>query len=53
VFWYKAKMRTGFRVGSPQFWNLHKNSYNPNHEKTNSGDPNKAKKKTAIKVIKK
>jgi hypothetical protein len=53
VFWYKAKMRTGFRVGSPQFWTAHKNHYNPKHELTNQGDPNKAKKKTAINVVKK
>ena len=54
VFWYKAKLRTNFRVGSPIYWNFHKKNYNPNHEITNNGDPNKAGKKCgAIQVVKK
>lgn len=54
VFWYKAKLRTNFRVGSPMYWNFHKKNYNPNHEITNNGDPNKAGKKCgAIQVVKK
>ena len=53
VFWYKAKVRSGFRVGSPQFWQCHKKRYNPNHDKTNQGDPNKMKKKTVLSVEKK
>lgn len=53
VFWYKAKVRTGFRVGSAQFWHHHNKNYNPKHDKTNQGDINKIKKKTAISVVKK
>jgi hypothetical protein len=53
VFWYKAKVRSGFRVGSPQFWQCHKKNFNPKHEHTNQGDPNKIKKKTSITVSKK
>jgi hypothetical protein len=54
VFWYKAKLHSNFRVGSPIYWNFHKKNYNPSHEITNSGDPNKAGKKSGpIQVVKK
>lgn len=39
LFWYKAKMRKNFRVGSPAMWNLHKNKYN----KTGPPGPSKPK----------
>lgn len=29
VFYYKAPIRKGFRVGSHAFWNHHRNNYNP------------------------
>ena len=29
VFWYKAKIRKNFRVGSPAMWAQHKKNYNP------------------------
>lgn len=32
VFWYKAKVRDNFRMGSPMFWRFHGNNYNPEHE---------------------
>jgi hypothetical protein len=53
VFWYKARVRSNFRVGSPIYWNFHKKNYNPNHESTNSADPNKVTKKCGpIQVVK-
>ena len=54
VFWYKAKLRGNFRVGSPIYWNFHKKNYNPNHDVTNTSDPNKVTKKGgSIQVVKK
>lgn len=57
VFWYKAKMRKNFRVGSPAMWNVHKKNYVP---KTYKGpmtqDPNTVKKhkySTELNVVKK
>ena len=51
VFWYKAKIRQNFRIGSPALWNYHKKNYNPNHEREKqSGAPPK---KTAMKITKK
>lgn len=32
VFWYKAKVREGFRMGSPLFWHYHSKHYNPNYD---------------------
>lgn len=52
VFWYKAKVRTGFRCGSPQFWNFHKKNFNPKYHDQDSSDPSKAPKKSAITVVK-
>lgn len=31
VFWYKAKMRDNFRVGSEHFWRFHNERYNPSY----------------------
>jgi len=51
VFWYKAKIRQNFRIGSPALWNYHKKNYNPNHDKEKqSGAPPK---KTSMKITKK
>jgi len=52
VFWYKAKIRQNFRIGSPALWNYHKKNYNPNHdkEKQSSAAPPK---KSSMKITKK
>jgi len=39
VFWYKAKMRTNFRVGHPNIWKLHNKVYDPNHDDKDSNEP--------------
>ena len=52
VFWYKAKMRQKFRIGSPAIWDYHRKHYNPKHYEKTKGDPNKIKKKTVMKVTK-
>jgi hypothetical protein len=31
VYWYKAQMRTDFKVGAREFWEYHKQSYNPSY----------------------
>jgi hypothetical protein len=54
VFWYKASLRKNFRIGSPELWNYHKKHYNPKHEVEGSKtDPNKAKKKEVLSIVKK
>lgn len=55
VFWYKAKLRKNFRIGSDQLWNFHKKNYNTKHSSTGNSkvDPNKAKQRQAVKVVKK
>jgi hypothetical protein len=32
VFWYKAKVRNDFRMGSPLLWHFHSRNYNPNYD---------------------
>lgn len=32
VFWYKARVRDNFRLGSPLFWRFHSNNYDPDHD---------------------
>lgn len=32
VFWYKARIRDNFKMGSPLFWRFHSNNYDPNHD---------------------
>jgi hypothetical protein len=49
VFWYKAKPRENFKIGSPQIWNFHKNNYNSAHDPT-SKTPHQ---KTTVRVTKK
>jgi hypothetical protein len=54
VFWYKATLRKNFRIGSAEMWNYHKKHYNPKHVLEGSnGDPNKAKKKQVMSIVKK
>tara|TARA_R110002074_G_scaffold62721_1_gene150739 strand:+ start:4973 stop:5770 length:798 start_codon:yes stop_codon:yes gene_type:complete len=56
VFWYKAKVRKNFRVGSPAMWNAHKKNYTPTVHKAPQGrDPNtvlKHKKSEELNIIK-
>lgn len=33
VFWYKAKVRKNFRIGSDSLWKYHKSNYNTNHNR--------------------
>ena len=42
VYWYKAKMRKNFRVGSPAIWAAHKQKYKPGGQGGNGdkSDPN-------------
>jgi hypothetical protein len=37
VFWYKAKVRNNFRMGSPLMWHFHSRHYNPNYDEEPSG----------------
>ena len=58
VFWYKAKMRKNFRIGSDQLWNFHKKNYNSKKTLGGGGgggkmDPNKVKQRQQVKVVKK
>jgi hypothetical protein len=53
VFWYKAKLRHNFRVGSPALWQCHRKNYNPKYDTEADGDPRKAKKATALTIVKK
>lgn len=48
VFYYKAPIRKGFRVGSSALWNYHRNNYNPNTMR----NTNVTKKTHVVNVIK-
>ena len=48
VFWYKARVRQPFKVGSPQFWKIHTSHFNPKYD----SDDDKPKKKNATTVKK-
>ena len=56
VFWYKAKVRKNFKIGSDSLWRHHKTNYNNNHSKgssqINNQEPPKNTKKPVVKVIK-
>jgi hypothetical protein len=39
VFWYKAKIRKNFKIGSPAMWAHHKRFYNPKHDGTEKKPP--------------
>ena len=32
IFWYKAKVRKSFHVGSPEIWKYHRRHFNPRYE---------------------
>lgn len=32
VFWYKARVRNDFKMGSPMLWRFHSNNYDPQHD---------------------
>lgn len=49
VFYYKAPIRKGFRVGSSQMWKYHQNNYNP----STSRNPPINKKTHVVNIIKK
>ena len=57
VFWYKAKVRKNFRIGSDSLWRHHKNNYNTNHIRTSEHNTNNCPRnnprKPPVKVIKK
>ena len=48
VFWYKAKERKEFKMGSPALWEHHKRNYNPKHDTPPELDSVNLKKKTAV-----
>lgn len=52
VFWYKAKLRKNFKIGSAQMWSDHKKMYNPSHEKAGSGDPRRVQKNQSVTIKK-
>ena len=52
VFWYKATVRKGFRVGSPDLWRLHKKMFNPKYLTQKEDDAKNASKKTKLKITK-
>ena len=39
VFWYKAKERNNFRMGSPLLWHFHSRHYNPNYDDEDDDKP--------------
>lgn len=41
VFWYKAKQRDDFRMGSPLLWHFHSKHYNPNYDDEEDKDDGK------------
>ena len=57
VFWYKARIfKPGdFRIGNDQYWNCHKQKYNPKHDQDDYErlDPNKGKKNRIPLTVKK
>jgi len=56
VFWYKAKIRKNFKIGSDSLWRHHKTNYNTNHSRTSEQSNNSVQKnprKPSVKVIKK
>ena len=55
-FWYRAKVRDDFRVGSDMFWRFHRRVYNPRYDDSSDDDDGddagKKKKKQVIRVEK-
>lgn len=52
VFWYKAKERSNFRVGSSAFWKYHMINYNPEASDEDEDVPRPARKGVSV-VVKK
>jgi hypothetical protein len=55
VFYYKAPIRRGFRIGSDAMWQYHQKNYNPNHVPTaggTSGTPVRKRNGTGVTVKK-
>jgi len=51
LFWYKAKPRDNFHMGSPSFWQQHAKTYNPRYwYKEQEQDERLGRKKNALKV---
>ena len=48
VFWYKAKERKEFKMGSPALWDHHKRNYNPKHDSPPDLDAGSLKKKKNV-----
>jgi hypothetical protein len=54
VFWYKAKIRKGFKIGSPSLWAYHKKHYDPRHTKNNKAEHQKPKsRQSSVTITKK
>lgn len=57
VFWYKAKVRKNFKIGSESLWRHHRSNYNTNHSRgtpqINNQEQIKNSKNPSVKVIKK
>jgi hypothetical protein len=53
VFWYKARVHSNFRVGSPALWRFHQKNYNSKYTNDKAMDPKNAQKKTTLKIEKK
>jgi hypothetical protein len=51
VYWYRAKLRKNFRIGSDQLWNFHKKNYTPKQE--GNLDPRKVPKRQTLNIVKK
>lgn len=52
VFWYKAQMRKDFKVGAKEFWEYHKQAYNPSWSEIAGNDSSGAKGKGAFNIQK-
>ena len=54
VFWYKAPLRPvgSFKIGAPQFWNSHKQMFNPKYEDRTLPTEIKSKKQTPMTIKK-
>lgn len=46
VFWYKAKMRDNFRMGSPLLWHFHSRHYNPHYDEDDDDEAGPKRGKT-------
>jgi len=55
VFWYKAKLHSNFRIGSPALWAFHNKNYNPKHdtEPTTRAEQPKKKGPPPVTIVKK